>query len=61
MADLAVYVYLVRFANGTVKSMSSTSLEAAKAERAHDRDYLQFDVSPIVKVMVPRPEVRDAR
>lgn len=57
----AVYVYLVRFADGTLESMSSMSLKAAQAERAHDRDYLQFDVSPIVKVMVPRPEVRDAR
>ena len=61
MADLAVYVYLVRFANGTVESMSHMSLEAAKDERAHVRNYLRFDVSPIVKVMVPRPEVRDAR
>lgn len=61
MADAAVYVYLVRFANGTIKSMSHTSLEAAQAERARDRDYLRFGVSPIVKVMVPRPEVRDAR
>ena len=61
VADAAVYVYLVRFADGTLESMSFMSLKDAKAERAHDRGYLQFDVSPIVKVMVPRPEVRDAR
>ena len=61
MADYAVYAYLVRFADGTLESMSHTSLKAAKAGRANDRDCLRFGVSPIVKVMVPRPEVRDAR
>ena len=50
-----VYVYLVRFADGTLESMSCLSLPAAKAERGHDRLYLGFRVSPIVKVAVPLP------
>jgi len=53
-----VYVYLVRFADGTLESMSSPSLSIAKAERKHDTDYLGFSCSPIVKVAAPIPEVK---
>ena len=53
-----VYVYLVRFANGTLEAVSYTSRTVAEEERRHDRDYLGFRVSPIAKVSVPRPEAR---
>lgn len=52
-----VYVYLVRFSDGTLETMSFMSRAVAERERAHDRGYLGFGVSPIVKVPVPVPEV----
>lgn len=56
-----VYVYLVRFADGTLESMSCLSLPTAKAEHEHDRLYLGFRCSPIVKVAVPLPEEKGRR
>ena len=52
-----VYVYIVRFADGTLETMSFLSRAVAVRERAHDKTYLGFGVSPIVKVVVPIPEV----
>lgn len=51
-----VYVYLVLFPDGTLESMSCLSLPSAQAEREHDRLYLGFRCSPIVKIAVPLPE-----
>ena len=53
-----VYVYLVRFADRTIEAMAYPSRDVATKERRHDSEFLGFDVSPIVKVAVPRPEAR---